>query len=118
MIARIIDLDITGLPLADFMRAMGYEPTRRDGNRLTYVCPYSAGGSIVVDTDKNTWYDSDEPKKCYGGIYDLAYEITGSCNRSELNLFIASEMKKIMKTTKDDRKINLPKHTNKNKSRL
>ena len=24
------------------------------------------------------------------------YEITGSCNRSELNLFIAAEMKKIM----------------------
>lgn len=93
---KVIDLDIKNLPLEDFMRAMGYEPTARDGNRLTYDSPYSTDGSIVVDTEKNGWYDSLEPEKCYGGIYDLAYEITGSCNRSELNLFIAAEMKKIM----------------------
>lgn len=93
---KVFDLDIHNLPLADFMRAMGYEPTARDGNHLTYDSPYSSNGSIVVDTEKNGWYDSQEPEKCYGGIYDLAYEITGSCNRSELNLFIASEMKKIM----------------------
>ena len=49
-----------------------------------------------MDTEKNGWYDRQEPENCYGGIYDLAYEITGSCNRSELNLFIAVEMKKIM----------------------
>ena len=93
---KVFDLDIHNLPLADFMRAMGYEPTARDGNRLTYDSPYSTDGSIVVDTEKNGWYDRQEPEKCYGGIYDLAYEITGSCNRSELNLFIAVEMKKIM----------------------
>lgn len=93
---KVIDLDIKNLPLEDFMRAMGYEPTARDGNRLTYDSPYSSNGSIVVDTEKNGWYDSNEPEKCYGGIYDLSYEITGSCNRSELNLFIASEMKKVM----------------------
>ena len=93
---KVFDLDIHNLPLADFMRAMGYEPTARDGNRLTYDSPYSSNGSIVVDTEKNGWYDKQEPEKCYGGIYDLAYEITGSCNRSELNLFIAVEMKKIM----------------------
>ena len=93
---KVIDLDIKNLPLENFMKAMGYEPTARDGCRLTYGSPYSTNGSIVVDTEKNGWYDSQEPEKCYGGIYDLAYEITGSCNRSELNLFIASEMKKIM----------------------
>ena len=93
---KVIGLDIKNLPLADFMRAMGYEPTARDGSRLTYNSPYSANGSIVVDTEKNGWYDSYELEKCYGGIYDLAYEIIGSCNRSELNLFIASEMKKVM----------------------
>ena len=93
---KVIDLDIKNLPLTDFMRAMGYEPTARDGSKLTYGSPYSINGSIVVDTEKNGWYDNQEPEKCYGGIYDLAYEITGSCNRSELNLFIASEMKKIM----------------------
>lgn len=93
---KVIDLDIKNLPLENFMKAIGYEPTARDGCRLTYGSPYSTNGSIVVDTEKNGWYDSQEPEKCYGGIYDLAYEITGSCNRSELNLFIASEMKKIM----------------------
>ncbi len=93
---KVIDLDIKNLPLADFMRAMGYEPTARDGNRLTYDSPYSTEGIIIVDTEKNGWYDKQEPEKCYGGIYDLAYEIIGSCNRSELNLFIAAEMKKIM----------------------
>ena len=93
---KIIDLDIKNLPLEDFMRAMGYEPLRQDGRLLTYGCPYSTEGTIVVDTEKNGWYDSKEPEKYYGGIYDLAYEITGSCNRSELNLFIAAEMKKIM----------------------
>lgn len=47
---KVFDLDIHNLPLADFMRAMGYEPTARDGNRLTYDSPYSSNGSIVVDT--------------------------------------------------------------------
>ena len=93
---KVIDLDIKNLPLEDFMRAMGYEPTARNGNRLTYNSPYSTEGTIVVDTEKNGWYDSKEPEKYYGGIYDLAYEIIGTCNKSDLNLFIAAEMKKIM----------------------
>ena len=91
----VIDLDIKNLPLEDFMKALGYEPTRREGNRLTYNAPYSADGNatMVVDTEKNGWYDSNEPEKYYGGIYDLAYELTGSCNRSELNIYIAAQMK-------------------------
>lgn len=91
----VIDLDIKNLPLEDFMKALGYEPTKREGNRLTYNAPYSADGNatMVVDTEKNGWYDSKEPEKYYGGIYDLAYELTGSCNRSELNLYIATQMK-------------------------
>ena len=93
---KVLDLDIRNLPLEDFMRAMGYQPTGRDGKRLTFDSPYSAKGSIVVDTEKNGWYDGEEPEKRYGGIYDLAYEITGSCNRSELNVFIGTEMKKVM----------------------
>lgn len=91
----VIDLDIKNLPLEDFMKAMGYEPTERNANLLTYESPYSANGNIVVDTAANGWYDTRQPDKLYGGIYDLAYEITGSANKSELNLFIASEMKKV-----------------------
>ena len=91
----VIDLDIKNLPLEDFMKAMGFEPIKRDNNLLTYESPYSANGNIVVDTEANGWYDKAQPEKMYGGIYDLAYEIIGSANKSELNLFIASEMKKV-----------------------
>ena len=91
----VIDLDIKNLPLEDFMKAMGFEPINRDNNLLTYESPYSANGNIVVDTNANGWYDKAQPEKMYGGIYDLAYEIIGSANKSELNLFIASEMKKV-----------------------
>ncbi len=90
----VIDLDIKNLPLEDFMKAMDYEPVNRNGNLLTYESPYSSNGNIVVDTSSNGWYDTRQPDKLYGGIYDLAYEIIGSANKSELNLFIASEMKK------------------------
>ena len=91
----VIDLDIKNLPLEDFMKAMGFEPIKRDNNLLTYESPYSANGNIVVDTEANGWYDKAQPEKMYGGIYDLAYEVIGSANKSELNLFIASEMKKV-----------------------
>ena len=91
----VIDLDIKNLPLEDFMKAMGFEPINRNNNLLTYESPYSANGNIVVDTDANGWYDKAQPEKMYGGIYDLSYEIIGSANKSELNLFIASEMKKV-----------------------
>lgn len=91
----VIDLDIKNLPLEDFMKAMGFEPENRHGNLLTYESPYSVNGKIVVDTDANGWYDTAQPDKLYGGIYDLAYEVIGSANKSELNLFIASEMKKV-----------------------
>ena len=91
----VIDLDIKNLPLEDFMKALGHEPKKRNGNLLTYNAPYSAdsNATMVVDTEKNGWYDSTEPEKYYGGIYDLAYELTGSCNRSELNIYIATQMK-------------------------
>lgn len=91
----VIDLDIKNLPLEDFMKAMGFEPINRDNNLLTYESPYSSNGNIVVDTEANGWYEKAQPEKMYGGIYDLAYEIIGSANKSELNLFIASEMKKV-----------------------
>ncbi|WP_304961296.1 hypothetical protein [uncultured Muribaculum sp.] len=91
----VIDLDIKNLPLEDFMKAMGFEPIDWNSNLLTYESPYSANGNIVVDTEANGWYDKAQPEKMYGGIYDLAYEIIGSANKSELNLFIASEMKKV-----------------------
>lgn len=102
----VIDLDIKNLPLEDFMKAMGYEPVNHNGNLLTYESPYSVNGNIVVDTDANGWYDTAQPDKLYGGIYDLAYEVIGSANKSELNLFIASELKKVREVKMYDITVN------------
>lgn len=76
------------------MKALGYDPIKKDGSRLTYNAPYSAdrNATMIVDVEKNRWHDSKEPEKYYGGIYKLAYELTGSCNRSELDLYIATQM--------------------------
>lgn len=33
---------------------------------------------MVINTETNLWRDTKSG--AYGGIYDLAYELTGSCN--------------------------------------
>ncbi len=108
----VIDLDIKNLPLEDFMKALGCEPTKREGELLTYKAPYSLyhNTSIIVDTETNRWYDTNEPEKRYGGIYDLAWELTHSANPYELNLYIATQMKRIKdfktyRSTSDGREI-------------
>ena len=108
----VIDLDIKNLSLEEFMKALGHEPTKREGERLTYKAPYSLyhNTSIIVDTDTNRWYDSNEPEKRNGGIYDLAWELTHSANPYELNLYIATQMKgfkdfKTYQATSDGREI-------------
>ena len=45
---------------------------------------------MVINTETNLWRDTKSG--AYGGIYDLAYELTGSCNMSELNQYIAGQM--------------------------
>ena len=45
---------------------------------------------MVINTETNLWRDTKSG--AYGGIYDLAYELTGSCNMSELNHYIAGQM--------------------------
>lgn len=89
----VIDLDISKIPLEDFMRALGCEPVRRDGHLLAYDAPYAGSlpRTMVVDTRNNTWFDSGNCK-IGGGIYDLAREVTGSCSRSDLNVYIAGQM--------------------------
>lgn len=89
----IISLDIHKLPLTEFMKAIGYKtPVARDGNLLTYNAPYDSKRepTMVIDTATNRWRDTKSG--AYGGIYDLAYELTGSCNMSELNFYIAGQM--------------------------
>ena len=45
---------------------------------------------MVINTRTNLWRDTKSGAS--GGIYDLAYEITGCANKSELNRYIAGEM--------------------------
>ena len=88
----VIDLDIKNLPLEDFMKALGQEPVAADGNLRIYNAPYDDEHkpTMVVNIETNLWRDTKSG--AYGGIYDLAYELTGSCNRSELNFYIAGEI--------------------------
>lgn len=96
----VISLDIRKLPLTDFLKAIGCEPLKKDGNVLTYPAPYDneKKTTLLVDTSTNQWRDTKSG--AYGGIYDLAYEMTGSCNMSELNRYIAGQIQGINKDCK------------------
>lgn len=88
-----VKLDINNIRLTDFMKALGYEnPVAADGNLRVYKAPYDSKHepTMVIDTETNRWRDTKSG--AYGGIYDLAYELTGTCNMSELNLYIAGQM--------------------------
>ena len=96
----IVNLDIRKIRLTDFMKALGQEhPVAADGNLRIYKAPYDANGepTMVINTETNLWRDTKSG--AYGGIYDLAYELTGSCDMRELNLYIAGEMSNIQKVS-------------------
>ena len=96
----IVNLDIRKIPLTDFMKALGQEhPVAADGNLRIYKAPYDPNGepTMVINTETNLWRDTKSG--AYGGIYDLAYELTGSCNMRELNMYIAGEMSNIQKVS-------------------
>lgn len=89
----MINLDIRKIRLTDFMKAIGFEhPVAADGNLWIYNAPYDdrREPTMVVNIETNLWRDTKSG--AYGGIYDLAYELTGSCNMSELNFYIAGQM--------------------------
>jgi len=95
----VINLDIKKVKLTDFMKALGQEhPVAADGSLRIYKAPYDAnpGPTMVINTETNLWRDTKSG--AYGGIYDLAYELTGSCNMSELNRYISSEMSVLEKS--------------------
>ena len=106
----IINLDIRKIRLTDFMKALGQEhPVAADGNLRIYKAPYDANGepTMVINTETNQWRDTKSG--AYGGIYDLAYELTGSCNMSELNMYIAGEMSNIQKVNLHQKPTEPPK---------
>ena len=97
----VISLDIKKVKLTDFMKTLGHEhPVAADGNLRIYNAPYDAdsGPTMVINTETNLWRDTKSG--AYGGIYDLAYELTGSCNMSELNHYIAGQMSCMEKSQK------------------
>lgn len=97
----VISLDIKKVKLTDFMKALGQEhPVAADGNLRVYNAPYDANPepTMVINTETNLWRDTKSG--AYGGIYDLAYELTGSCNMSELNHYIAGQMSGMEKSQK------------------
>ena len=96
-----ISLDIKKVKLTDFMKALGQEhPVAADGNLRIFKAPYDPKGepTMVINTETNIWRDTKSG--AYGGIYDLAYELTGSCNMSELNRYIAGQMQGLEKSQK------------------
>ena len=106
----VINLDIKKVKLTDFMKALGQEhPVAADGNLRIYNAPYDAnpGSTMVINTETNLWRDTKSG--AYGGIYDLAYELTGSCNMSELNHYIAGQMSDLEKSKEKEQKAEPPK---------
>lgn len=97
---KVVTPEIRKIKLTDFMKALGQEhPVAADGSLRIYKAPYDPKGepTMVINTETNLWQDTKSGS--YGGIYDLAYEMTGSCNMRELNMYIASEMSNIQKVS-------------------
>ena len=106
----VVGIDIKKVKLTDFMKALGQEhPVAADGNLRIYNAPYDdkTGPTMVINIETNLWRDTKSG--AYGGIYDLAYELTGSCNMSELNRYIASEMSALEKYKEKEHKVEPPK---------
>ena len=110
----VINLDIKKVKLTDFMRVLGQEhPVAADGNLRIYKAPYDPKGepTMVINIETNLWRDTKSG--AYGSIYDLAYELTGSCNMSELNRYIAGQMQGLEKSKEKEQKVEPPKQEQK-----
>lgn len=97
---KVVTPDFRKIKLTDFMKALGQEhPVVADGSLRIYKAPYDPKGepTMVINTETNLWRDTKSGS--YGGIYDLAYELTGSCNMRELNMYIAGQMSNIEKVS-------------------
>lgn len=106
----VVGLDIKRVKLTDFMKALGQEhPVAADGNLRIYNAPYDdkPRPTMVINIETNRWRDTKSG--AYGSIYDLAYELTGSCNMSELNRYIAGQMSGIEKSRAMEQKEVPPK---------
>lgn len=106
---RVIDLDVHAIDLGTFLKTCGYTPDKMDGQYQTYKSVNEKGDLpvCVVDTLNNTWRTPNG--EAYGGIYDLAYEMTGSCDKSQLNMFIATQMSTVQEVKMYDVEVGIQK---------
>lgn len=114
----VISIEIKKVKLTDFMKALGQgDPVAVDGNLRIFKAPYDPKGepTMVINTETNLWRDTKSG--AYGSIYDLAYELTGSCNMSELNRYIAGQMQGLKKSKDSAQKVEPPKHKPNNPKR-
>lgn len=88
-----IQLDINKIKLTDFMKALGQEsPVAVKGNLKVYNVPYvdNPEPTMLINPYTNLWRDTKSG--AYGGIYDLAYELTGTSKISDLRNYIVDKM--------------------------
>ena len=108
---KVVTPDIRKIRLTDFMKALGQEhPVAADGNLRIYKAPYDPKGETTLVIKSETNLRRDPKSGAAGGIYDLAYELTGSCNMRELNMYIAGEMSNIQQVSIRQMPKEPPKH--------
>ena len=88
-------MDISALksiPIADFLRRLGYAPVEHKGRELTYFAPYRKEHkpSFRVNVEKNVFYDFGTG--CGGDIFKLAGEFIHSTDFKAQAKYIADSM--------------------------
>ncbi len=88
-------MDISALktiPIADFLRRLGYAPVANKGRELTYFAPYREEHkpSFRVNAEKNVFYDFGTG--CGGDIFKLAGEFIHSTDFKAQAKYIADSM--------------------------
>ncbi len=84
--------DIRAIPLVDFLKQLGYQPTGRDSNGLWFYSPLrnERKPSFHVNPRKNLWYDFGAG--IGGDIFTLVGKLTGIADFIKRAQFIAGKM--------------------------
>lgn len=84
--------DIRTIPLVDFLKQLGYQPTGRDSKGLWFYSPLrnERKPSFHVNPRKNLWYDFGSG--IGGDIFTLAGELAGTADFIKQAQFIAGKM--------------------------
>lgn len=84
--------DIRTIPLVEFLKQLGYQPTGRDSKGLWFYSPLrnERKPSFHVNPRKNLWYDFGSGTG--GDIFTLAGELSGTADFIKQAQFIAGKM--------------------------